>query len=239
MFLGIDRPEWFLLWSGVLGAVLSAGAAAWVAVRVLTRSNRHQRELAEEAAVQQALIAREQMEGQQRNADQALREQREQLRRQISEQRSIADRQISEQGRLASLAREQQAIAEVIIATEDFIAVQLDSDKVAAEQMRGLRVAVARWRAELGADEMQNELLLWTRLFDRISNLLRAQVRAGEKESGLIVAGALSDAMAALSGTALSWQRADRLVRESLYRHLLNRRTEIETELRSIDGGGT
>lgn len=52
MFLGIDRPEWIELWAGLLGAIpaaiISAAVAAWVAVTVLSRSTKHQTDLAKD-----------------------------------------------------------------------------------------------------------------------------------------------------------------------------------------------
>lgn len=44
-FWGISEGVWVQLWSGTLGAVVSAGVAAWVAVSVLKRSNRTQQDL--------------------------------------------------------------------------------------------------------------------------------------------------------------------------------------------------
>jgi hypothetical protein len=46
-FGGIDEGVWVQLWSGTIGAIVSAGVAAWVAVGVLRRSNRKQQELVE------------------------------------------------------------------------------------------------------------------------------------------------------------------------------------------------
>lgn len=60
MFWGIDREEWLVLWSGVLGAVISASVAATIAVLVLTRSNKHQRAeaaLARERAATADIVA--------------------------------------------------------------------------------------------------------------------------------------------------------------------------------------
>lgn len=52
MLWGLDRDAWISIWSGTLGAipaaVLAAGAAAWVAVMVLSRSNKHQQDLVEQ-----------------------------------------------------------------------------------------------------------------------------------------------------------------------------------------------
>lgn len=62
MFWGIDRNEWLVLWSGVLGASISASVAATIAVLVLVRSNRHQQELVERQLVEhrrEASISRE------------------------------------------------------------------------------------------------------------------------------------------------------------------------------------
>lgn len=68
MFLGIDRPEWFLLWSGILGAVVSAAVAALVATVVLALSNRHQIKLSEEAAEEQRKIVLMQLDEQRSEA---------------------------------------------------------------------------------------------------------------------------------------------------------------------------
>lgn len=45
---GIDEGVWIQLWSGVLGAGVSAGVAALVAIFVLRRSNKHQQLLIEQ-----------------------------------------------------------------------------------------------------------------------------------------------------------------------------------------------
>lgn len=235
MFWGIDRPEWFLLWSGILGSVISAGVAALVAASVLVRSNRHQRELADEAATTQRDLARRQSAEQRRRAQEALEEQRAQQQQQLDEQRRIAERQLAEQKKEASLAREQVAIAEVIIATEDFMEIKTDSDEAAAQQFRTLSVALARWRAELGVDDMQVELLLWTRLFGRVSDLLRTEMAAGREEGARAAVATLSEAMSNVTAAALGWQGADSLVRGKICEHLSERRTEIEATLESIE----
>lgn len=56
-FGGIDEEVWVQLWSGTLGAVVSAAVAAWVAVAVLKRSNRKQQELVELQLQKQGLQA--------------------------------------------------------------------------------------------------------------------------------------------------------------------------------------
>lgn len=224
MFLGMERAEVFVLLSGIIGAVLSAGVAALVAAGVLVRSNRHQRKLADEAAAMQRELAQEQADEQHRNAQAAL-----------SEQRGIAERQLAEQKKEASIAREQQAIAEVIIATEDFMVIKLGPDEEAEQQMRALRVAVARWRAELGMDDMQRELLLWTELFGRASDLLRTEMVGGREELARVAITALSDAMSTLTGVALAWQGADSAMRGGIYEHLVEKRTAIETSLDSVE----
>ena len=64
MLWGIDRPEWLVLWSGVLGAVISASVAATIAVLVLQRSNRHQQLLVEQQQAMQraeAALSRERL----------------------------------------------------------------------------------------------------------------------------------------------------------------------------------
>ena len=252
MLWGIDRDAWISVWSGALGAipaaVLAAAVAAWVAVTVLNRSNLHQRQQADKAAREQRTIARRQAIAERLSAQRALREQRAQLQkqlteqrvladRQLSEQRVLAERQMSEQRKAASAGREQQAIAEVLIATEDFMEIPSGSADAAALQFRAWRAAVARWRAELGTDEMQSELLQWTSVFSAVVDSLMSELEAGRTERGRAVGPVLSMAMAAISGTALSWQSADGPRRESLRGHLAEQRQRIQASLDSIIDG--
>lgn len=61
MLWGIDRDAWISIWAGALGAipaaVLAAAVAAWVAVSVLNRSNRHQQGLVEKQVSEQRRLA--------------------------------------------------------------------------------------------------------------------------------------------------------------------------------------
>lgn len=72
MFLGIDRDAWISIWAGGLGAipaaVISAAVAAWVAVKVLNRSNKHQQKLAAEAIAHQKELGERQLEEQRAEA---------------------------------------------------------------------------------------------------------------------------------------------------------------------------
>lgn len=52
-FGGIQEGVWVQLWSGTIGAIVSAGVAALVAVMVLAGSNDHQRKLAEKQLAEQ------------------------------------------------------------------------------------------------------------------------------------------------------------------------------------------
>lgn len=72
MLWGIDRDVWISIWSGGLGAipaaVISAVVAAWVAVKVLSRSNEHQQKLASEAIAQQKELGERQLDEQRAEA---------------------------------------------------------------------------------------------------------------------------------------------------------------------------
>lgn len=58
---GIEEGVWVQLWSGAVGAIFSAAAAAAVAVMVLARSNAHQRKLASEALEHQKILGEQQL----------------------------------------------------------------------------------------------------------------------------------------------------------------------------------
>lgn len=79
MLWGIPATTWLELWSGSIGALVSAIGAAVVAWLVVKATNRHQGE-----------IARAALEAQRADATEALRVQRELLEQQISEQRQEA-----------------------------------------------------------------------------------------------------------------------------------------------------
>lgn len=65
---GIQEGVWVQLWSGTVGAIVSAGVAALVAVLVLTRSNAHQQKLAAEGMARQKELAEHQLAEQREEA---------------------------------------------------------------------------------------------------------------------------------------------------------------------------
>lgn len=79
MLLGIPPTTWLELWSGAIGAFVSAIGAAAVAWLVVKETNKHQSELAKKA-----------LGAQREDAAEALRVQRELLEQQIHEQRNAA-----------------------------------------------------------------------------------------------------------------------------------------------------
>lgn len=229
LFASISRSEWIELWAGVLGAipasVISAAVAAGVAVTILGRTNEHQQMLSAKATKEQRDTAFRQMDVQQNLAVE-----------QLAEQRKLSERQLAEQKKEASLAREQLAIAEVLISTEAFVEVPSRSREWVEQQLRALRTAVARWRAELGDGEMQFELFQWTTLFTSASLWLVSALDSSGDERVKGARAILSDAMSVLGSAVLTWQAADPAERQAIRWRLTARRLEIQAALTSSSG---
>lgn len=222
MFMGIDRDAWISIWAGALGAipaaVISAAVAAWVAVRVLNRSNLQQQRLAARA------VAHEK-----KRAAVAALLQEDLAEKASSMQQRLAEQQLAEQRAEATRGREQAAIAEVIIAVERFPAEVLKSmDDVRHMQSR-LESAVARWRVEIGRGEMQGELLAWTTLlFGAAIMRLRHIGESTLRERSWEV---LRDATASFSTLALGWATSEGEARTSLKDWSMDARAKIEASL--------
>ncbi|MFF1880192.1 hypothetical protein ACFVVC_01820 [Pseudarthrobacter sp. NPDC058196] len=154
--------EWLLqLWSGTVGAALSAVLAAFVAVGVVWWTNKVQRKIASDVKTATAEQVREQMAQNERHA---------------AEQLSLARKQLDEQRKEASKAREVAAIADLVSLTavgrdiqrEEAFFLQYEQDVLAA---------VARWQLELDeTSSMRTEIPEWTPF---LVNLARASHHAG------------------------------------------------------------
>ena len=141
-----DRDAWISVWAGALGAipaaVLSAAVAAWVAVTVLNRSNKHQKKIAEEAAKEQARLSAIQLE----------------------EQKQLSGRQLAEQRKEAAEVRRNQVMADLVSAANGF---ELVADKAtdAIDAQRALFLTHAhRWTIETQDTKNGVELMLWANL---------------------------------------------------------------------------
>lgn len=159
---GLEDDTWVQLWAGAIGAipaaVVSAAAAAWVAVSVLNRSNRHQQILAERAAREQRHIARSQLE----------------------EQRSLTEKQLDVQREETARTRERDAMASVSTEAYGFVDACAAEVKDVSWQLRQYRTAVMKWELEMGVSGRELGKLLW-----RLGNSFhRAGLGAAVDEKG-------------------------------------------------------
>lgn len=195
---GIEESVWVQLWSGTVGAIVSAGMAALVAVMVLTRSNTHQRKLAAEA---------------------------------LAHQKALGEQQLAEQRAEAARVREQAAIAEVIIAAEQFMHVSRESTEELTRHLVVFQSAVARWRVELGpGSPLTGELMNWiTVLF--VAACDRHAIDPDDKEKTAAAFDTLARAITSFSTLALGWAAADQPLKEALLTRSARWRSELEVNV--------
>lgn len=153
---GIGEEGWLQLWSGFIGSVVGAIAAAFVALLVVWRTNRKQTSLAKAAADQQGRLFEKQLEEQRTALASQLAHQQESLKRQLDEQRLEARRE-----------RERSAMATIVGGL-----VKLKSESRTLEfdhrhEMSQVAAGIHRWRLELGTDPLAEELALWPNLMWR------------------------------------------------------------------------
>lgn len=141
------QDEWLLqLWSGTIGAALSAVLAACVAVGVVWSANKTQRMLAEEVKATTANQFKEQLDQNERHA---------------AEQLALAQRQLVEQRNEASKAREFAAIADLVSLTAVGRDAQRD-DAFFLQYEQSVLAAIARWQLELDeSSPMLTEIGEW------------------------------------------------------------------------------
>jgi len=153
---GIGEEGWIQLWSGFIGSVVGAIAAALVALLVVWLTNRHQTLLAKRATDQQAELFQKQLEEQRAALDSQLAHQQETLKRQLDEQRLEARRE-----------RERSAMATIV---SGVVVLKAESRTLEFDHRREVALMAAgvhRWRLELGADPLAEELALWPNLIWR------------------------------------------------------------------------
>lgn len=183
---GIKEDVWIQLWSGTVGAIVSAGVAALVAVLVLTSSNAHQRKLAAEAA----------------------RKQEETANRQLDEQYALAAQQLAEQRFEAKRVREQAALAEVISTAESLVIFATQSSEVVRSHTPVVQSAMARWRIELGVSPMEQEVRKWSSFLVITAHDLAFVARRDDMGAEYDSWKALNDAVRQLTTVALAWPAA-------------------------------
>lgn len=196
MYWGIDRAEWLLLWSGVLGAVVSAAVAALVATFVLVRSNKHQLKLSLEAA---------------------------------ETQRAVALKQLTEQRSEAARSREQAALAEVIVAVEQLVAMSPRPNGEVRSYSMAFKAAMARWRIELASSVMEVELRRWSRILTRKALGVSRAKESGNSENFRAALNGLEVAASGLMSVVLAWPAADGAERAALQERLSALRLGGET----------
>jgi hypothetical protein len=166
---GMDQEMWLLqLWSGTIGAALSAVLAALVAVGVVLSSNKVQRGIAAEALAENTRQSEEQTS--------IIREQLEEQRKQGEAQLASVREQLYEQRKEASKAREYAAIADLVGLTAVGRDIQREEDFF-IEYEQKLLAAAARWQLELApAEAMRTEIGKWAPF---LTNLARGSHGAG------------------------------------------------------------
>lgn len=138
MFMGISEGDWLELWSGFIGALVSAVLAALVAVLVVWRTNKHQSGLAKSA-----------LAAQREDAATALKVQRDLLERQIREQREEARR-----------AERHQALARFIAGVRELSFLHSETELISIARIgRELEAAAAALDILGEEDEGLHELL--------------------------------------------------------------------------------
>jgi hypothetical protein len=160
MILWMNGDTWGLLWSGILGAAVSGGVAAGVAMIVLRRTSAHQTKLAQEEAVRQ-----------ESRAVTALQEQRE---GQLQEQRDEARK-----------AREMAAIADVVAAsgamTTGFTSGVDGVNKLKSDMM----TAIVRWKMELRDYGMEGAITNWDYTLGQAAQYAAWEIQGSVPKSGI------------------------------------------------------
>lgn len=203
-FSDISRDEWVQLWAGLLGAVPAAILSAVVA----------------------ALVAMFVL-------DRSNKNQQELAAEAVMVQRKLAAEQLREQRTEALRAREQAAIAEVIIAAEDFLEVTRWTQEDLLHRVRELKLAIARWRAELGVGKMQHEMLSWPPVLRQTAFALSASAH-GDADTRKEVLSLLVNGIATITTAALAWQRSDAEERVLICEELAEERLEILASLKDL-----
>lgn len=207
---GIKEDVWVQLWSGTVGAIVSAGVAALVAVLVLTSSNAHQRKLAAEAA----------------------RKQEKTAIRQLDEQYALAAQQLAEQRFEARRVREQAALAEIISTAESLVIFATQSSAAVRSHTPLVQTAMARWRIELGASPMEREVREWSRFLASTAHDLAFVAQRNDIGAQYDSWTALNDAVRQLTTVALDWPAAGDREKVQLREQLSEFRLQGEKEAR-------
>lgn len=202
------------IWSGVIGAGVSAGVSVVVALLVVTRTNAHQSTLAETARK----LQRE-------RDDEALEIQRAGMQERLDEQRQEADR-----------LRMMDIRADVISAAAHMVevaSVDLQAVEAAAPH---LGKALTRWRVETEDAALVEELSYWPAHIRLLA--MEHVIARHESEPAARVAtfDNLNDAVSLLTVVALHLRRDDFVPANSVTGILRRGRLDIETS-RSGRGG--
>lgn len=132
MLWGLGPESWLQLWSGVIGSIVGAIGAAVVALLVLSRTNRHQAKLSQEALREQRELAESALVAQREDAKTALNEQRNALERQLADQRSESSRARE----LAAIADFLSAIMGVVNGAEDGASLDIHDQQLQSARFR-------------------------------------------------------------------------------------------------------
>lgn len=206
-FGDISRSEWVQLWSGVLGAVVSSGVAALVAVLVLTRSNKVQRKLAAEA----------------------LAHQKAQGEAQLAEQRAEAAR-VREQAAIAEVIIATERFGIVSLEAMSDVRKHLPVFQAAAARWR-----VELGSGSMESELMTWTKILYEAACARVIERQGAEEgRGGDEQAAWDI---LRGAISSLGMVALTWSsEPDLSKREHLQDWLKEWRIENEEALRKLTG---
>lgn len=160
-FLWMNGATWAQLLSGIIGSVLGAVAAVWVAMHVLRQTLREQATIASNNEGLQRELAAEAARAQVRLANEQLQQQRAALETQLLEQRAALNLQLKEQRREASLNREQAAIAELIVFLSGAMETALLGAEIKKSDFGPFIGVLARWQLETTDDVLRDELFTW------------------------------------------------------------------------------
>lgn len=170
---GIGEEGWMQLWSGFIGSVVGAIAAALVALWVVSLTNKHQTSLAKEAAEKQSQLFDKQLAEQRTALDVQLEKQQESLNRQLHEQRLEARRE-----------RERSAMAVMLDGLTVLRAEARNPEFDHAAVIAEVAVGLHRWRLELDDEVLGEELQLWPSLLWEGQHYVRNCYKNGEAFAG-------------------------------------------------------
>lgn len=152
MFWGLSEAWWMQIWSGVIGAAITAGISIFVAIIVVKRTNSHQSILSNRALAEQRKGDAEALEEQRARDAAALDVQRAALQEQLEQQRA-------ETARL----RMMDVRADIVADANHVLDSALQNMDAVDRAIPPLSRSITRWRIESTDKELVDELMHWPR----------------------------------------------------------------------------